>query len=75
MEKYLPELISGCFSSSALCAGRAGAGGGGGGGEEGRLFAKENEWRKKEKRKSEGWIELVLKRQREEDRWSEGSHT
>lgn len=45
MEKYLPELISGCFSSSAQCIWREEEEE-----EEGRLFAEVNEWRRKEKR-------------------------
>lgn len=64
MEKYLPELISGCFSSSAQCIWREEEEE-----EEGRLFAEVNEWRRKEKRERArwrgGWIELAV-----EERWS-----
>lgn len=73
MEKYLPELISGCFSCS--CPGEEEVEE-----EEGRLFVEVNERsrkKRKEKRLSAegGWIELAVKRQSEEDRWSVRSHT
>lgn len=70
MEKYLPELISGCFSGSAQCIWREEEEEE----EEGRLFVEVNEWRRKEKRERAqwrgGWIELAV-----EERWSVRSRT